>query len=93
MKPKRKKTTNAAKLKTYRLMPELVPAPLWGVSAYRRFGKTRPWKEIRQDALELAENKCGACDADGLAGAEPRAYELHTRERVRPGSRVPVCHK
>lgn len=53
------------KTKTYRLAPEPVPAPLWGVSAYRLFGKTKPWKEIRHDTLELAGNKCGACDADG----------------------------
>jgi hypothetical protein len=67
MKTKRKKATKVAteKSKTYRLMPELVPAPLWGVSAYRLFGKTKPWKEIRQDTLQLAGNKCGACDANG----------------------------
>jgi hypothetical protein len=69
MKVKRKTTptkkSKAKSTKTYRLAPELVPAPLWGVSAYRRFGKTKPWKEIRQDTLELAGNKCGACDADG----------------------------
>jgi hypothetical protein len=37
MKTKRKKATKSAteKSKSYRLMPELVPAPLWGVSAYR----------------------------------------------------------
>jgi hypothetical protein len=68
MKVKRKTTAkkkSRVKPKTYRLMPELVPAPLWRVSAYRLFGKTKPWKEIRQDTLELAGNKCGACDADG----------------------------
>jgi len=66
MKTKRKKATQAAtaKSKTYRLAPELIPAPLWGVSAYRKFGKTKPWKEIRQDTLELAGDKCGACGAD-----------------------------
>jgi hypothetical protein len=60
-----KKKSKAKSKKTYRLAPELIPAPLWGVSAYRRFAKTKPWKEIRQDTLELAGNKCGACDADG----------------------------
>jgi hypothetical protein len=68
MRAKKKKTTKtktASVAKTYRLMPEPVPAPLWGVSAYRLFGKTKPWKEIRRDTLQLAGNKCGGCDADG----------------------------
>jgi hypothetical protein len=60
-----RKKQSKEKSPTYRLMPELVPAPLWRVSAYRLFGKTKPWKEIRQDTLERAGNKCGACDADG----------------------------
>ena len=51
--------------KSYRLAPELIPAPLWGVSAYRKFGKTKPWKEIRQDALNETGHKCGTCNADG----------------------------
>jgi hypothetical protein len=65
---KRKRVTKAAKSTLrLRLAPELVPAPLWGVSAYRKFGKTKTklWKEIRQAALEISGHKCGACDADG----------------------------
>jgi hypothetical protein len=58
-----KRTTSIAK--TYRLVPELVPEPLWGISAYRVFGKTKPWKEIRQDTLAEAGHKCGTCDGGG----------------------------
>jgi len=59
-----KSTTKSATLKL-RLAPELVPAPLWGISAYRRFGKTKLWREIRQAALEVSDQKCGACGSDG----------------------------
>lgn len=49
----------------YRLVPELIPEPLFGISAYRAFGKTKPWKEIRQDTLQNSGNKCESCDSDG----------------------------
>src|SRR5580704_9555102 len=45
------------------LAPELVPKPLWGVSAYRALGKSSPWKAIRLDTLKKASNKCGFCDS------------------------------
>jgi hypothetical protein len=98
MNTKRKKATKAAaaKSKTYRLMPELVPAPLWGVSAYRLFGKTKPWKEIRQDTLELAANKCGACDADSpqLSCHDAWSYDDKTRLATLIGFeiRCQACH-
>lgn len=44
------------KTTAYRLVLELIPEALWGISAYRVFGKTKPWKEIRQDTLEEAGN-------------------------------------
>jgi hypothetical protein len=42
----------------HKLVPELVPEPLWGVSAYRALGKSTPWKTIRQDTLNEASNRC-----------------------------------
>jgi hypothetical protein len=53
------------KTKTYRLVPELIPEPLWGVSAYRVFKKTKPWKEIQQDTHQKAGYRCESCEADG----------------------------
>jgi len=43
------------KTKTYRLVSELIPEPLWGVSAYRVFGKTKPWKEMPGHACECRQ--------------------------------------
>jgi hypothetical protein len=45
----------------YKLVPELVPLPLWGISAYRALGRSTPWKKIRQDTLESASHKCQSC--------------------------------
>ena len=86
-----------AKIKTqHRLIPELIPEPLWGVSAYRVFGKTKPWKEIRQDTLENAGNKCEACGADGpqLACHDKWKYDDKTRVATLIGFEVRcvLCH-
>ncbi len=52
--------------KKIRLLPELVPRPLWGISAYRLLD--RPvWKAIRKNAIEAARNRCSICgNAKGL---------------------------
>ena len=44
-----------------RLSPELVPEPLWGLSAYRLLGRGSKWKRIREDALRVASNRCSVC--------------------------------
>lgn len=50
--------------KTFVLIPELVPAPLWGRSAYRMLGQRVIWKKkIRPDALTAANNRCCICGA------------------------------
>lgn len=46
------------------LMPELVPAALWGRSAYRMLGQRAVWKkQIRADALAKTNNCCSICGA------------------------------
>jgi hypothetical protein len=53
-----------ARQKTHFLMPDLVPAPLWGRSAYNMFGGRSIWrKQIRGDALAEANNRCHVCGA------------------------------
>jgi hypothetical protein len=44
-----------------KLQPELVPRPLWGVSAYRVLGRGAAWRAIRLDTLEAASNRCAIC--------------------------------
>jgi len=43
------------------LMPELVPEPLWGLSAYRLLGRGAKWKQIRSETLRAAGNRCSVC--------------------------------
>ena len=47
------------KVKELKLVPNLIPAQLWGLNA-RRFGRTL-WKKMRSDALEAAHHACEAC--------------------------------
>jgi hypothetical protein len=56
----RPKWSDVAPPRVYRLVPELVPKPLWGISASKtlRFA----WKKIRQDVLAAANQKCELCD-------------------------------
>jgi len=52
------------KLASYRLIPELVPEPLWGKSAYKMLGGRAAWKKrIRPDALTKSDNRCGICES------------------------------
>ena len=44
------------------LVPEMVPGPLWGRSAFRMLGQRVAWtKKIRPDALAEANNSCSFC--------------------------------
>jgi hypothetical protein len=48
----------------FRLIPELIPQPLQGRSAYRMFGQRAIWtKQIRPDALAQANYSCELCGA------------------------------
>jgi len=43
-----------------KLIPELVPAPLWGVSAYRLLPSSA-WRKIRGQVLQDLEGTCSVC--------------------------------
>lgn len=61
--------------RAYPLVPELVPAPLWELSAKKTLGAA--WKRIRQDVLDAARHTCEVC------GHEPNPYygdPLHCHE-------------
>ena len=45
---------------TNRLVPRLVPAPLWGLSGARLLPRAE-WRQIRLDALEAAAGACSVC--------------------------------
>lgn len=49
-------------METLRLVPRLVPAPLWGLSGSRLL-KASQWKRIRLDALDAAGGACVVCGA------------------------------
>jgi hypothetical protein len=88
--------TTMKKVTTYRLVPELVPFPLWGVSAYQALGKTKPWKEIRQDALEKSSHRCESCDSDGPRLSCHDKWEYDDKKCVASlvgfEIRCPLCH-
>lgn len=55
-----------ASRKKLRLVPELVPRPLWGRSAHRMLARRVAWaKKIRPDALAKAKNCCSICGSTG----------------------------
>ncbi len=49
-------------MEALRLIPRLVPAPLWGLSGSRLL-KASQWKRIRLDALDAAGGACVVCGA------------------------------
>lgn len=44
-----------------RLRPELVPRPLWGISAYRLLKNGVKWKNIRNERIMAAKQCCEIC--------------------------------
>lgn len=61
-----------------RLVPELVPKPLWGVSAYTLLRGTPTWKHIREAALREAGHRCAVCGSAGPpAGFTDRRLYCH----------------
>jgi len=44
-----------------RLRPELVPAPLWGISAFKNLRRNAAWAAIRDSELQKAGNRCSVC--------------------------------
>jgi hypothetical protein len=69
---KTKKARQARPTKrTYRLVPGLVPRPLWGRSAYRILGRGASWRRIRQDTLESALQRCAICNRGTAETSRP----------------------
>src|SRR5580704_19112448 len=65
--PKKKQSgsVGVATTRELKLVPHLVPKPLWGKSAANLL-KRSVWERIRRDALELAGQACQVC-SDGSA--------------------------
>src|SRR4051794_19728159 len=52
--------------KPHKLMPAMVPRPLWGRSVYNELRKTKrrkQWDALRRTVLEAAANTCARCSA------------------------------
>lgn len=66
---------------TLKLMPELVPAPLFHQSAHNIFKKDKRWKRIRGDTLAKGNGLCCACGSD----QNPQCNEIwnyHDNEEI-----------
>jgi hypothetical protein len=77
--PKKKHpgSTSGTASQELKLMPHLVPKPLWGKSAAQLFkGKGRAaWKRIRNDALQVAVHACQVC-SDAAPDSALNCHEL-----------------
>lgn len=51
----------------HRLIPQLVPEPLWGLTAHQLLTSTA-WRRIRSDALEHARSCCSVCQTEHEKG-------------------------
>lgn len=58
------KNRTAAEVPSCRLMPELVPKPLWKISLYRLLPRSQ-WESLRRSELALSGNRCAVCLAAG----------------------------
>lgn len=58
------RSRNAADSSSFRLMPELVPKPLWRASLYRLLPRIQ-WEFIRLSELALSGNRCAVCSTAG----------------------------
>jgi len=83
-----------------RLAPELVPKPLWRVSAYTLLQGSAAWKRIREAALREAGHRCVVCGAAGPPAGftDPRlychevwSYDDHTGVATLEGFRMLCC--
>jgi hypothetical protein len=65
-----------AKMTEPRLVPRLVPQPLWGLSAARLLPQSK-WRRIRADAMDESGGACVVCGAareKGMVGDEVWDY-------------------
>jgi hypothetical protein len=60
-----------------KLEPQLVPKPLWGISAAKKLGR-RAWQQIRQGELNRAGRRCEICGEpqDALPGGTLICHEV-----------------
>lgn len=82
-----------------RLDPELIPEPLWAISAARLLGrKSKSWRQIRSSALESADDTCSACremipGGKGMVCDELWSYDEKQKVATLTGVRIlcPGC--
>lgn len=63
-KKKQKRSVGVTISQELKLMPHMVPKPLWRKSAANLL-KRAAWERIRRDALEAARHACQVCSASG----------------------------
>jgi hypothetical protein len=69
MMPKKKHPASTSVKQELKLMPNLVPKPLWRKSA-ANLSKPAAWARIRRDALEAAHRTCQVC-SDPASASDP----------------------
>jgi hypothetical protein len=82
-----------------KLDPDLIPEPLWNISAASLLGrKSKAWREIRSNALQAAGNACSTCDQATPGGKfmvcdEVWTYDEQQAEAALTGVRIlcPAC--
>jgi hypothetical protein len=77
-----------------KLKPELVPEPLWGISACSLLRPQSLWRAIRSDVLERAGHRCQTCreTTPPLYCHEQWRYEDGKGAAILTGFRI-VCQK
>jgi hypothetical protein len=75
-----------------KLEPELVPQPLWGISACNLLRPQSRWRAIRSIALERAGHRCEACTeiSTPLYCHEQWLYDIRKSKVTLTGFRI-VC--
>lgn len=64
-----------------KLRPELVPKPLFGISAYRLLGRGAEWKAIRLDTLRASGNRCSVCGTGGKGLTCHESWDYDDQQR------------
>jgi hypothetical protein len=64
-----------------KLVPNLVPTPLWHISAYHILRKAE-WDTIRRDSLTAADNQCSICRSGGPGLICHEKWEYDERQAI-----------
>lgn len=79
-----------------KLVPRLVPRPLWGMSAQKLLKNRRIWETIQQDAFSSCHHRCSICGAEseGLHCHDEWEYDDGSSTAVLTGFKgvCPACH-